>query len=73
VGAGRTDRGYVIEFETPLHLIDTRDGPGVRPAATGSTLFFNVGVHDNDTTLSKQLYYGMLWSEHPRIRPPGGG
>jgi hypothetical protein len=72
VGAGRTDRGFVIEFEIPLRLIDTQDGPGERPAATGSTLFLNAGVNDNDTVLSKQSYYGMLWSEHPLVWPPMG-
>jgi tetratricopeptide (TPR) repeat protein len=71
--AGRTEGGYVIEFEIPLSLIDTQDGPGKRPAATGSTLFINACVNDNDTSLSKQSYFGMLWSDHPWVKPNIGG
>jgi hypothetical protein len=40
-GTARTADGYVIEFEIPLDLIDTQDGPGFRPAATGSELRMN--------------------------------
>jgi hypothetical protein len=45
----------------------------VRAATTGSILFLNAGVNDNDTTLSKESSYGMLWSEHRLVRPLLGG
>jgi serine/threonine protein kinase len=71
--AGRTEDGYVIEFEVPLKLIDTEDGPGVAPAATGSELRMNVGVTDIDEAINKQTFYGMLWSESRLWSPMMGG
>jgi serine/threonine protein kinase/tetratricopeptide (TPR) repeat protein len=63
VGASRTEDGYVIEFEVPLHLIDTQDGPGFRPATTGSELRMNVSILDYDDPVNELPAYGVLWSE----------
>jgi hypothetical protein len=63
VGTAHTADGYVIEFEIPLDLLDTQDGPGFRPAATGSELRINVAVDDIDKTITKQTFHGMLWAE----------
>jgi tetratricopeptide (TPR) repeat protein len=71
VGTSRTENGYVVEFEIPLDLIDTQDGPGFRPASTGSELRMNVAIIDQDETVNKQqTFYGMLWSEE-RVCSPG--
>ena len=48
VGTSRTADGYIIEFEIPLALIDTRDGPEYVPATSGSELLVNFGIIDND-------------------------
>jgi hypothetical protein len=61
-GTSRTEDGYVIEFEIPLDLIDTQDGPGFRPATTGSELRMNVSILDYDEP-ANQPSYGVLWSE----------
>jgi tetratricopeptide (TPR) repeat protein len=63
VGANRTEDGYAIEFEVPLDLIDTQDGPGFRPATTGSELRMNVSILDYDEPASPTVAYGVLWSE----------
>jgi hypothetical protein len=63
VGTSRTEDGYVIEFEVPLDLIDTQDGPGFRPATTGSELRMNVSILDYDDTANQPVAYGVLWSE----------
>ncbi|HEV3165089.1 MAG TPA: sigma-70 family RNA polymerase sigma factor [Isosphaeraceae bacterium] len=63
VGTRRTSDGYVVEFEIPLDLIDTADGPGFAPAQTGSVLRFNAAVTDNDEPVSKQNDYSVLWSD----------
>jgi hypothetical protein len=64
VGTGRTEDGYVIEFEIPLDLIDTLDGPGVRPATTGSELRMNVAIMDVDEAGDKRSsQYAVLWCE----------
>jgi tetratricopeptide (TPR) repeat protein len=73
VGTSRTEDGYVIEFEIPLDLIDTQDGPGFRPAATGSELFMNVAINDIDEAVNNQTFYGMLWSEDRLCSPNYGG
>jgi hypothetical protein len=62
VETARTEDGYIIEFEFPLDTIDTLDGPGFKPAATGSELRMNVDIldHDEGTT---QPAYGVLWCD----------
>jgi hypothetical protein len=73
VGTARTAEGYVIEFEIPLDLIDTQDGPGFRPAATGSELRMNVAIDDIDEAITKQTFHGMLWAEDRLWSPLLGG
>jgi tetratricopeptide (TPR) repeat protein len=73
VGTARTADGYIIEFEIPLDLIDTRDGPGFRPATTGSELRMNVAINDIDEAVNKQTFYGMLWAEDRLWSPLLGG
>jgi serine/threonine protein kinase/tetratricopeptide (TPR) repeat protein len=65
-GADRTEDGYVIEFVIPLDGIDTQDGPGYRPAATGSELRFNVNLMDFDDAQSNLLSYALMWCEDRR-------
>jgi serine/threonine protein kinase len=72
-GTARTADGYVIEFEIPLDLIDTQNGPGFRPAATGSELRMNVGINDIDEAINKQTFYGMMWAEDRLWSPLHGG
>jgi tetratricopeptide (TPR) repeat protein len=48
VGTSRTPEGYIIEFEIPLALIDTRDGPEYVPARSGSELLVSFTITDND-------------------------
>jgi hypothetical protein len=71
--ASRTNDGYMIEFEIPLSLIDTKDGPEFVPATTGSDLYMNVGVPDIDEAISLQKFYGILWSETRLWSPHMGG
>ena len=73
VGTARTKDGYVIEFEIPLDLIDTQDGPGVRPATTGSELRMNLPINDVDGEVNNQTSFGMLWSEDRLWSPLIGG
>jgi hypothetical protein len=73
VGTSRTEDGYIIEFEIPLDLIDTQDGPGFRPAATGSELRMNVAINDIDEAINKQAFHGMLWAEDRHWSPFLGG
>jgi serine/threonine protein kinase len=73
VGTSRVDDGYVIEFEIPLDLIDTQDGPEFRPAATGSELRMNVAINDSDEASGDQTFYGMLWAEDRLWSPAEGG
>jgi hypothetical protein len=63
VGTGRSEDGYIIEFEIPLDMIDTQDGPGFRPASTGSELRMNVDFLDYDEGVNKQSSFGVLWCE----------
>jgi hypothetical protein len=62
--------GYVVEFEIPLRLIDTKDGPGEVPAKTGDLLLINAFVTDNDRGESN---VGLLWSDDPTFSPYLGG
>jgi WD40 repeat protein len=65
VGTSRLADGYIIEFEIPLSLIDTADGAAYTPATTGSFLWFNAAVVDNDADVHAQHDYGTLWLVGP--------
>src|SRR5262245_33023392 len=69
----RTADGYIIEFEVPLALIDTRDGPEFVPATSGSELLVNFGFNDNDAPVSAQTEYAIFWAEDPNLSPFLGG
>ena len=71
--ASRAEDGYIIEFEVPLDLIDTRDGPEFRPAATGSELLMNLAINDIDEEVNNQTSFGMIWSESRLWSPLRGG
>jgi hypothetical protein len=73
VGTSRTAEGYVIEFEIPLDLIDTKDGPGVVPATAGSELLVNFGFNDVDGPIDQQTDYAIFWAEDPALTPYIGG
>src|SRR5262249_4924784 len=73
VGTSRTPDGYIIEFEIPLALIDTKDGPEVVPATSGSELLVNFGIMDNDTPGPAQRDYAIFWAEDPDLTPFFGG
>src|SRR5262249_12505953 len=73
VGSSRTPDGYLIEFEIPLTLIDTRDGPEYVPATGGDQLRVNFGITDNDAAVSGQTDYGIFWAEDPALSPHLGG
>jgi serine/threonine protein kinase/tetratricopeptide (TPR) repeat protein len=73
-GTSRTPDGYLVEFEIPLALIDTRDGPELVPASSGSELRVNFGIIDNDDAqTSGQTDYGIFWAEDPNHTPYTGG
>jgi hypothetical protein len=72
-GTSRTPDGYIIEFEIPLALIDTRDGPEYVPATSGSELLVNFGFTDNDAPVSEETDYGIFWAEDPNLSPLFGG
>jgi tetratricopeptide (TPR) repeat protein len=73
VGTSRTADGYIIEFEVPLALIDTKDGPEFVPATGGSELLVNFGFTDHDAPVSAQTDYGIFWAEDLGISPYEGG
>jgi hypothetical protein len=74
VGTSRTGDGYIIEFEIPLALIDTRDGLESAPATGGNELLVNFGIIDNDDPeTSGQASYAIFWAEDPNIAPYLGG
>jgi hypothetical protein len=73
IGTSRTPDGYIIEFEVPLALIDTRDGPEFVPATSGSELLVNFGFNDNDAPVSGQTDYAIFWAEDPNLAPYLGG
>jgi tetratricopeptide (TPR) repeat protein len=82
VGTTRTPDGYIIEFEIPLALIDTQDGPGYVPPTSGSELLVNFGFVDIDGALTGQRGgtvdteysdYGIFWAEDPALSPYLGG
>ena len=69
----RTADGYLVEFEIPLAVIDTRDGPEFLPAASGSELLVNFCITDNDAETSAQTDFGTFWAEDPHLTPYHGG
>jgi hypothetical protein len=75
VGTSRTLGGYIIEFEIPLALIDTRDGPEYVPVASGSELLINFLIGDNDAPRSAAGPddAGSFWTEDPALDPWYGG
>jgi tetratricopeptide (TPR) repeat protein len=73
VGTSRPPDGYIVEFEIPLALIDTRDGSEYVPAAGGSELLVNFLFNDNDAPVSAQTDYGIFWAEDPALMPVYGG
>jgi hypothetical protein len=70
VGTSRTSDGYLIEFEIPLALIDTRDGPEYVSAAAGSEIRANFDFRDVDNQRLDGLDWGFFWAEDPDV-PPG--
>jgi tetratricopeptide (TPR) repeat protein len=73
VGTRRTSDGYIVEFEIPLALIDTKDGPEYRPATTGSFLLMNAAVDDNDEPVAQETSHAILWDEVPGSSPYRAG
>jgi hypothetical protein len=73
VGTSRTPDGYIVEFEIPLALIDTRDGPEYVPATSGSELLVNFLVADNDAPVNVAIDRGIFWAEDPPLDPYTGG
>ena len=73
VGTSRTADGYIIEFEIPLALIDTQDGPVSAPAASGSELLANFVIIDNDDDRTAQTDLAIFWAEDPAVLPASGG
>jgi tetratricopeptide (TPR) repeat protein len=73
VGTSRTPAGYIIEFEIPLALIDTRDGPEYVPATRGSELLVNFAITDNDAPVNVKTERGIFWAEDPAIGLYEGG
>jgi hypothetical protein len=73
VGTSRTSDGYIAEFDIPLALIDTRDGPGYVPATSGSELLVNFGITDVDESVNRQADYAIFWAEDPAVSPFWGG
>jgi hypothetical protein len=63
VATSRTEDGYVVEFEVPLELIDTQDGPGFKPATTGALLRMNMNILDYDDPSGEPAAYGVFWAE----------
>src|SRR5262249_44678217 len=69
VSTSRTPDGYIVEFEIPLTMIDTKDGPEFVPATSGSELLVNFGINDVDGPQPAQTDYAIFWAEDPRISP----
>ncbi len=65
VATSRLADGYILEFEIPLALIDTANGAEFAAAKTGSLLWFNAVVNDNDSAVHAQEDYGPLWLVGP--------
>jgi hypothetical protein len=70
VGTSRAPDGYIIEFEIPLALIDTRDGPEYIPARSGSELLVNFTFADNDAPVRAQTDYLVFAGQ---VSPNHGG
>jgi hypothetical protein len=73
IGTLRIAEGYIIEFEIPLRLIDTKDGPEFVPARGGSELLVNFGFNDMDGPINQQTAYAIFWAEDPSVTPFLGG
>jgi Carbohydrate family 9 binding domain-like len=73
VGTSRIPDGYVVEFEIPLVLIDTRDGQEYVPATSGSEILFNLGLNDYDTPNNQEKDYAIFWAENRDLSPFMGG
>jgi non-specific serine/threonine protein kinase/serine/threonine-protein kinase len=73
VGTTRIPDGYIVEFEIPLALIDTRDGPEYVPATSGSEILFNLGLNDYDTPNNLDMDYAIFWAENRDLAPFMGG
>jgi non-specific serine/threonine protein kinase/serine/threonine-protein kinase len=73
VGTSRISDGYIVEFEIPLVLIDTRDGPEFVPATSGSEIPFNLGLNDFDTPNNQNMDYAIFWAENRDLAPFMGG
>jgi tetratricopeptide (TPR) repeat protein len=71
VGTSRAPDGYIIEFEIPLALIDTRDGPEYIPARSGSELLVNFTFVDNDAPVNVETGYFDFRAE--QVSPNVGG
>jgi hypothetical protein len=71
--AKRTPDGYIIEFEIPLALIDTQDGPAFKLAGPGSVLNFALAVTDNDQEVREQKSYAYLRTSNQTQSPWIGG
>jgi hypothetical protein len=74
VGTSAVPGGYIVEFEIPLTLIDTQDGPGFCRATTGSKVLMNAAIADNDADLVDRVEsFTTLWSEEEALSPFFGG
>lgn len=74
--AGRvhSNANYVIEFQIPLTTIDTQDGEGFTPAATGDTLRMNAVINDGDFEGTEgQDTHALLWLVEDDPRTPWQG
>jgi serine/threonine protein kinase len=65
VATSRLADGYILEFEIPLALIDTANGAEFAAAKTGSLIWFNAAVNDNDSAVHRQEDCGPLWLVGP--------
>jgi len=72
-GTSRTADGYIIEFEIPLAMIDTKDGPEYVPAQSGSELLVDFAISDSDAPGSTMTDLGIFWAEDPALTPYDGG
>lgn len=74
VGISVVPGGYIVEFEIPLDLIDTQDGPGSCRPKTGSRVLMNAAIADNDADLVYLVEsYATLWSQEEELSPFLGG
>jgi len=67
--AKRYNKGYVIEVEIPLALIDVQDGPGKVAAGPGSAINLGLAFSDNDVAVQNQMSYAFIRAR-PGVLPP---